>query len=305
MEKYYQKFYTNSIFIIICTCSFLFTTKTFSQDISSVLISESIYQYMKDNDLKLRSVRHDTIIETKRARLFLDNEILDINEIIGSYSMTSIQYRYATRTDIKGNYIEKELVDTSKEFNVYDFAELDFYLCKNDSTGKLYAIKEQDVKSIIAFIHIQELIKIVNKLGYKEYKMSNDKYDNDLYIKSRACEIKLNNWTYDGLKKNPSYIAALDNHQMKLDALIKQTIPHSTTLDKYIRLYRIQRNKMSTANINAWKTATAQAQKLNDQMVKLAEKYAGNYSFMPLNNLSNIDEIFSDNLGASKGVLGM
>lgn len=92
---------------------------------------------------------------------------------------------------------------------------------------------------------------------------------------------------------------------MKLDALIKQTIPHSKTLDKYIRLYRIQRNKMSTANINAWKAATSQAQKLNNQMVKHTEKYAGDYSFMPLNNLSNISEIFSDNLGASKGVLGM
>jgi hypothetical protein len=260
---------------------------------------------MKDNDLKLRSIRHDTIIETKRPLLFLGNEILDVNEIIGLYSIASNKFGYAMRDADNRNYIKYELVDMSKNSNDYSLSELVFYLCKNDSTGKVYAIKEQDMKSIIGFIRMQELIKIVNKLGYKEYKMSNDKYDNDWYIKSKACEIKLNNWTYNGLKKNPAYITALDNHQMKSDALTKQTIQHSKTLDKYIGLYRIQRNKMSAANINAWRIATTQAQKLNNQMVNHAEKYAGDYSFMPLNNLSNIDEIFSDNLGASKGVLGM
>lgn len=261
---------------------------------------------MKDNDLKLRSIRHDTIIETKRPVLFLDNEILDINEIIGLYSIESNKYGYAMRDADNRNYIKYELVDMSKNSNDYSLSELVFYLCKNDSTGKLYAIKEQDMKSIDSFMRIQELIKIVNKLGYKAYKMSNDKYDNDWYFKSKACEIKLNNWTYDGIKKNPSnYIALLDNHQMKSDALTKQTIQHSKTLDKYLGLYRIQRNKMSVANINAWRIATAQAQKLNNQMVNHAEKYAGDYSFMGLTKLSNIDEIFSDNLDASKGVLGM
>jgi len=168
----------------------------------------------------------------------------------------------------------------------------------------LYIIEERDINSIAEYAKTQELIKLVHKLGYKEYK-SNDRYDENLYIKSKACEIKLNNWTYSGLKNDPAYITTLDNHQIKLDALIKQTIPHSKTLDKYLGLHRIQRNKMSTANISAWRNATSQAQKLNDLMHKLEDKYAGNYSFMPLNNLSNISQAFSDNLGASKGVLGM
>ena len=142
------------------------------------------------------------------------------------------------------------------------------------------------------------------KLGYKEYRNPNDSYDENLYIKSKTCEIKLDNWTYQELKTNPSYITALDNDQMKLNALIKQTIPHSQTLDKYLGLYRIQRNKMSATNISAWKAATIQAGKLNDQIVKMDEKYAGNYSFMPLNKASTRND-FSDNLGASKGILGI
>lgn len=302
MKKHYQKYFSNLTFVIIITL--LFSTKTFSQTNNSLSISESMYKHIKDKELKLWSVRQDTIIKTKRPVLLLNTEIVDINEIIGSYSMMPAEYRYARTDDGVGNYITNELFDKSKQFSNYGLSEFIYYIYKKDSTGKLCAIEERDMKSINNFIRTQELLKIVHKLGFKEYK-SNDRYDDNLYIRSKACEIKLDNWTYAGLKNNPLYITLLDNHQMKLDALIKQTIPHSKILDKYLGLYRIQRNRMSISNINAWKAATSQAQKLNNQIAKLSEKYAGNYSFMPLAKLSNIDEIFSNNLDASKGVLGM
>jgi hypothetical protein len=259
---------------------------------------------MKD-DLRIWPVLHDSIIETKRPVIFLDNEITDVNEIIGSYSVTPTKYRYATRDDRKGNYIENELVDNSKDFNEYDVTELIYLIYKKDDTGKLYVIEERDIKSITEYDQTQELLKLVQNQGFKVYETNAGYRENNYYIKSKACEIKLDKWTYSNLKKNPAFITTLDNDQTKLDALIKQTITHSKTLDKYLGLHRIQRNKMSTANITAWKNATIQAQKLNNQIIKMDEKYAGNYSFMPLNKLSNIRNEFSYNLGASKGVLGM
>lgn len=284
---------------------FLISTKALSQESTRLEISDSMHKYMKDKDLQLWSVLLDTIIDTKRPLLSLNEEVIDINEIIGSYAMIKAKYSYARRNDIKGNYIQNELFDNSKNFNDYGLSEFGFYICKKEFTGKLYAIEERSMKSINSFIQTQELLKIVNKLGFKEYKNKNDSYDENLYIKSKACEIKLDNWTYSELKKNPSYIAILDNDQMKLNVLINQTIPHSKTLDKYLGLYRIQRRKMSTTNIKAWRTATSQAQKLNNQIAYLDEKYGGNYSFMPLSKLSNTRENFSNNLDASKGVLGM
>ncbi|WP_343695469.1 hypothetical protein [Flavobacterium sp.] len=62
---------------------------------------------------------------------------------------------------------------------------------------------------------------------------------------------------------------------------------------------------MSIANINAWNNATTQAQKLNNQIAKLEEQYAGNYSFTPFDRMMGSRQQFTDNLGASKGVLGM
>lgn len=261
---------------------------------------------MKEKDLKLQQIVHDTIVETKRPVLFMSNEPLNDNEIIGSYSATPITYRYARRDDRRGKYIESELVDNSIEYNNDgSLSETIYSIYKNDSSGKLYAIKNESLKSISDYAKTKELIKIVEKQGYKVYQTNEAYYENYYYIKSKTCEIKLDNWTYNELKKNPSYFTSLDNYQIKLKSLVEQTIPHSKNLDKYIGLYRIQRNKMSTANINAWKNATAQAQKLNDQISKLGEQYAGNYSFTPFYRMTGLRQQFTDNLGASKGVLGM
>lgn len=54
-----------------------------------------------------------------------------------------------------------------------------YYMYKKDSAGKLYAIKQTDLKSITHFEQTQELTDIVHKLGYKEYAI-----DDETYIKS-------------------------------------------------------------------------------------------------------------------------
>lgn len=306
MKKHYQKYCTHFAYAIISIFTFLFTTRTVGQENTSLSITEDICKLMKEKDLKLLRIIHDTIIETKRPLLFMSNELLNDDEIIGSYSATPITYRYARRDDRRGKYIESELVDSSLEYNNDgSLSETIYSIYKNDSSGKLYAVKDESIKYISDYAKTKELIKIVEKQGYKVYQTNEAYYENYYYIKSKTCEIKLDNWTYSELKKNPSYISSLDNYQIKLKSLVQQTVPHSKTLDKYLGLYRIQRNKMSTGNINAWKNATAQAQKLNDQISKLEEQYAGNYSFTPFDRMIGSREQFTDNLGASKGVLGM
>ncbi|UWY26922.1 hypothetical protein N4T20_14455 [Flavobacterium sp. TR2] len=305
MKKHYQKYCTHFAYAIISISTILFTTRAVGQENNSLLITEDICRYMKEKDLKLLQILHDTIIETKRPIIFLGNKILNDEEIVGTYSAIPTPYLYARRDDRQGNYIENELVDKTKEFNNYGLSEIVFFLYKNNSTNKLYGIREENLKLLKDYVQAQEMIKIVQKLGYKVYETNETYYENYYYIKSKTCEVKLDNWTYNELKKNPSYINSLDNYQIKLKSLVQQTVPHSKNLDKYIGLYRIQRNKMSTANINAWKNATTQAQKLNNQIAKLEEQYAGNYSFTPFDRMMGLRQQFTDNLGASKGVLGM
>ncbi len=60
---------------------------------------------MKEKDLKFLRIIHDTIVETKRPVLFMSNELLNDDEIIGSYSAIPTQYLYARRDDRQGDYI--------------------------------------------------------------------------------------------------------------------------------------------------------------------------------------------------------
>ena len=145
-----------------------------------------------------------------------------------------------------------------------------------------------------------EIFEMIHKLGYKEYK---DEYG-DYFMKSKTCEIKLDTWTLSELRLNPEYITILDNDQLKLATLVKQTIPHSKILDKYCGLYNIQRSRMSAVDIKNWRIATANALKLNNEIYKISEKYFGNYSFTLLDKSKTLEN-FTDNVRASKGVLGM
>jgi len=305
MKKHYQK-YCNSLtyIIVLTTCSILFSTKTVAQEDNSLSISESTYVYMKDQSLNIYPTMIDTIIATKRPVLFANFGSVDRNEIIGSYSLMPIKYRYARKNDYKGNYIENELVDNSKGYDDYSFTETIYSAYKKDSTGKLYIIGDSDLKQISNYYKIQDMLQIAKTQGYKVYSEKDGYYPIVYSIKTKTCEVKLDSWTYSELKLNPNYFATLDSDQIKIAALVNQTKQHSINLNKYSNLYYVQRKKMSAANINAWKNATNQALPLFNKIYKLKEKYNGNFSFTLLNK-SNLWDEFVDDIGIAKGILGM
>lgn len=152
MKKHYQKFYKNLTYIIICTFTFLFITKTFSQDRKTLSISDKTYQYMKDNNLRLWVVQYDTVASTKRPMLILTDTDVDSTTAIGTYSATLIDYRYATRTDTSYYYVINELVDKSNKYYYGLSSDKTFYGWKNDITGTLYVLEEQDMVKINIYI---------------------------------------------------------------------------------------------------------------------------------------------------------
>lgn len=218
----------------------------------------------------------------------------------GLFSKVGKEFRVVIK-DIPNRYVKYQIIDATEFGDRRLLSKEEFYLIrKNDSdeyfcfsANEYWPLLEKEQKN-------NEIFVIIHKLGYKEYK---DEYG-DYFIKSKTCEIKLDTWTISELKLNSSYIRTLDNDQIKIAALVKQTLPHSKILDKYCGLYNIQRNRMSTIDIKNWKIATANALKLDKEIYKISEKYFGNYSFTLLNKSKALEE-FTDNILASKGVLGM
>jgi len=274
--------------------------------LAEVAISHEAKKYIEllENEKTIQKTQQGKVLSTeiaKRKAFLIDGEI-DINTLNGLFIELPEQYMLAEK-DFDNELVINELSSNSKFSGTYGMSQRYPLINKKDTNEYYYIVSSSFLSSLTSKQKEQELVEIVNKMGYKVYK-SDDRYDENLYIKSKTAEIKLDNRTYHELKSNPNYISNLDSDQAKIAVLVKQTVSHSNTLDKYLSQYNIQKRNMSTSSIESWRKATANAQNLLTQINKLSEKYEGNYSFTLLNK-SNSLNIFLDNLLASKGVLGM
>lgn len=295
MKKHFQKI-CNSLAIVslaVFSQTDVIAQETFT--LNNQIITEVYTKYkVRDNLSAYRVIKPDSIenFNYKLKDTAVNNSILD-----GEFEKIG-QFRCVVKPFDKFKMFDL-FSDETIGYNTENMTR--FYpLIKNTKTNELFFIMADLFIDNVILNHKQTImLDAIHKLGYKEYKV----YD-ELWFKSKTCEIKLNNWTYTALMKTPNYIVELDADQTKIESLTKQTLVHTQTLDKYLSIYNIKRSKMSTADLTAWKSATKKAQSLQAQIYKLTEKYDGDYSFKPIKKDNSLNK-FLDSLLASKGVLGM
>ena len=268
-------------------------------ELSPKLTSKIIQDYQL-GDITVFPVTMTKIdVPTHQSAYLVSGVSIDIMGISGTFEKMPEAYKVVIK-DVEGRFVANQLITKLQNYESYDNLSNEYPLIRKVGTEEYYLIMSYDfVSSTIKEYEQSKVLNLVHKLGYKEFKVGDD-----YYIKSKTSEIKLNFQTYQELEKNPNYISTLDADQSKIANLVQQTVEHSTRLDKYLSQYRIQKHNLPTATINAWRTATTNAQKLMNQINKLSEKYDGDYSFKLLRGTKTID-MFSDTLLASKGVLGM
>lgn len=314
MKKHYQRLCSKGVCLILTTFFTLsVSTKLSAQEklkITPDLTGKIVTKYNLDELTVFPVVQKEIEYKqnnaseeiSKRLTFVIKGVSISSDELNGTFIKLSDEYRVAL-VDIGNKYIKEEVFNSSNEFD-YDTSTMtrSYPLIQKEGTGEYYFIMTDNfITSLIKEQSEAEILALIHKLGYKEYENGGVKY-----IKSKTSEIRLDARTYQELKTNPNYITQLDNDQIKLSVLVKQTITHSKTLDKYLSIYNIKRSRMASADLAAWRNATKQADALNKQIYKISEKYDGNYSVMPLDKSYNSKlSNFVDNVLASKGVLGM
>lgn len=174
-------------------------------------------------------------------------------------------------------------------------------LIKNINTGKYYAIPYKTFKEIKNIKEDKKIETYIESLGYKTF------YENGkLYLKTKYYRILCNLSTYDVLQKDKDYLKKVDNWHEQREVVRKQIISTIPKFDHYLRLYRVQRNRMSKADISAWTVLTKSANNLNKKQVDLTDKLWGLVEVQNTTNSYNksADE-FIDYLSVSKNVLGI
>lgn len=276
---------------IFYASALLVSTSTFAQK-SFTLSPEETRQINK-------YVRNYEVYPVSRTTVYmLADKPIDPNLLSGSFVSLPEEY-IQVRKEVKGMFAKNELTtDLKGQFNM-GFAKAYPVIRNTDTDEHYFIISEDYLPTVDVIIERRSLLQNLRKAGYEEFERGGE-----LFIKSKTAEIKLDTWTFSELKANPSYIANFDADQVKIAGLVKQTPSHSKSLEKYINLYSLRGRNMSTADINAWRTATTNAQKLQDQIYRVSKKYDGNYSYKLL-DVSDTHEVFVNRLRSSKNALGM
>lgn len=298
-----------STFKTVASCSILMLTNLSLSGQTKFSFSEKTLKEF--NSSVLYPVEYKQITDSSGIRnvyiVLPDKEIsINSNELKGQFIEISNKMGFH-ENDVPGHFLKYEL--TEKVIEYFDIDRSLTSLIENEETKKLYIINSYVIKSII---DEKEKIKkdaigrkIVNEfIQLKGYKL--DQVGENFYVNTKHYKIQATDALKKRLEIEEDYLKKLDIWFEQREAIRKQTIAMIPKLDHYVRLYRMQRNRMSKADISAWTTLTKSANLLNKKQVDLNDKLFG---WTDLNdsdkNYYKYSDEFINYLSASKGVLGL
>lgn len=278
--------------------------------------SLSAQEIFKIDKQSLRNISNDYYVYSVELKIITDSSTvrkgyivipeknfpIDSEELKGTYKEISSNMAFSDE-GITNKFLKNELSEKVKTH--FDYSNKISTLIEQQDTKKLYVLDYDVFTRIIDNIKRNDSQNdteaFLQSLGYKVYSENNYRYINTKYYKVECKELLVNT-----LKKNSSYLKNIDANFEQLQSLRKQALVYNPKFDKFIRLYRLQRNRMSKSDISAWTELTKSALELNKKFVNVNDKLWGGPEKFPLSeNYIKSSTEFDDYLGASMGVLGL
>ncbi|HCA06932.1 hypothetical protein [Chryseobacterium sp.] len=245
---------------------------------------------------------------TRNAYMLLTDQEIPIasDELKGSFNVISDKLGFNDK-DVPGHFLKYELCEEVMRY--YNIKDSKILLVENDATKKLYLMNSYVLKSMN---EEKEKIKkddaelkmidgFMQSMGYKTSQI-----DGAIYVKTKHYRILCNQSTVNVLQKDKEYLKKIDGWFEQREAIRKQIIATIPKFDHYARLYRVQRNRMSKADISSWTALTKSANLLNKKEVDLTDKLWGLLELQnATENYHKYSSEFIDYLSASTGVLGI
>jgi hypothetical protein len=297
----------NKISSLIGIPLFLISTNTYSQTLltinAEVVNSKKMFSPIpvlfpvEQQEVEINGQKRQAYILQRGKTISIDSE-----EAFATYKEISSDVGYNDKAIPNISVADEISVGIREHFKIERQIST---LLENSSTKKLYMMNFDQYDKIRKFIKEEnEETKNINFLISLGYKIYDDEGFN--VFNTKYYMVTCNPSLYSALKKDKSYLTKLDNLYLQEQNLRKQAQSYTPKLANYIRLYRIQRNKMSKTDIGAWTVLTKSAMKLNQQFVELNDKMIDGVDHFPLDkNHYKTANDFTDNLGASMGVLGL
>lgn len=238
------------------------------------------------------------VLNKRKAYIMSENRVNDFSEIYGTYREISKTLSIANE-NIEDKFIINELSDkVNKHYGRSEFFST--ALIQNIDSGKFFVMSYGAYQEIKLNIDYQKFEKQLNSLGYKAY------YAGPLLqVNTKYYKVEVSNFLYKKLESDKLYLLKLDEHYIKIQNLSKKCSSYNSSFEKYIRLYKIQGNRMSKADISAWTALTNSGLKLLRELSNLKSNTIEVVHYPLDQSYYKQDELFSDYVAASRNILNL
>ncbi|KAA5533971.1 hypothetical protein [Paenimyroides baculatum] len=257
------------------------------------LLNMKIPEYSAPKEMYLKEQIEEAKKKTyQKSILKLTNKKVDYKSFVGTFDIIAEKYLVEA-----GNYeyLSGQLINDRV---LGKTSHRKYQILKNQETNNLYLIDDSYFITKIKEIKEFETLKsAISKYGYS--------ITNNRKVKGKMTSFDLTSSLIENLNKNPNYIKDIDSKYSQLAELVKELPAHTNKLDEFVRLYNLQRSRMSASNINSWKNATEKALSMREKIKTMEEKLDVSVLGFDSKDLEKYYEDFTDNLIISKHVLGL
>lgn len=241
-------------------------------------------------------VKSNMIAKRNAYMIDMEKPLMNLEELKGNYKEIS-STMLISADDVENRFLKNELSDDLRSYLGYPSGKSNT-LMQNIDTGKFYLVLYDTFQNILVINDTGNVEKLLTSMGYKTYEQNGHKY-----IITKHYKVPCDAILYNTLKRDKEYLKKIDIWFDQMQGLRKQALSYNPKFDNYIRIYRLQRNRMSKADISTWTTLTKSAMALNKQFVALNDKlWSVNYDVLDKSYLKNSNE-FDNYLSVSIGVL--
>jgi|GEM_PF-1452337 len=282
--------------------SSIINDKNFENRISKSYKSKKYLQKLEEEKemnesekYEMGQIKSEKLSKRKAYIVLKNQEIKNFSAIYGTYKEIS-STMLISNEEVEDRFLENELSDDVRK---YYGSGLEKYntLIENTVNGKFYVMPYGVYRNILAVNSDEIALKELASLGYKI---------DDSFINTKHFKVQVTDALKKRLEKEKDYLLKLDSLYEQQQSVRKQIIAVTPKLANYVKLYRLQRNRMSKADISAWTVLTKSATILNKKQVDLTDKLWGwNDIHNSYESYSKYSSEFIDYLGASTGVLGL
>lgn len=238
--------------------------------------------------------------EPHKKSLYFAGTSIDINQLNGSFDELSSQIYISCQTH---EYFTKhELTEQLGQHvtcgkNVWPT----FSLIQDRNTKNYYVLNTSITNTLKNLQGFEKLRHHLEGLGYQTEYLSSG----HLIVRTKNYLVGNLKILIDDSSNAKKWLTQLEDNYSQLQSSITKSNEYKSKLDKYIQLHNVQRNRMSSSDINAWTKVTNEAIQIAQKLFSLRYESGGVPLTIEFIKEPQYTEEFNYNLSYSRNVLGL